>query len=84
MKITIHPAMGRVESKAIVILSGNIPPFHIFLLPSECYAEPDTLPRFRMLFQAPRLRDLVYRHVNRQLSKYITPLEFFRVIRIFT
>lgn len=76
--------MGRVESKAIVILSGNIPPFHIFLLLSECYAEPDTQPRFRLLFQAPHLGDLVYRHMEHQLSKYITPLEFFKVMGVFT
>lgn len=49
--------MGRTESKAIVISSGNIPPFHIFLLPPKCYTVPDTRPRFRLLFQAlSRLR----------------------------
>lgn len=61
--------MDRAESKAIVISSGNIPPFHIFPLLPECYAEPDTRPRFRLLFQAPRLCDFVYRHVKYHLNK---------------
>lgn len=72
-KVTIHPSMGRAESKAIVILSGNIPPFHIFLLPSKYYTEPDTRSRFPLLFQAILLLcDLVYRCVKRrQFNKYM-------------
>lgn len=57
--------MGRTESKAIVISCGNIPPFHIFLLPSKCYIVPNTRQRFRLLFQAlSRFFNLVYRHVG--------------------
>lgn len=63
--------MGRTESKAIVISSGNIPPFHIFLLPSKCYIVPDTRPRLRLLFEGlSRLSDLIRRHVEYQLNKY--------------
>lgn len=78
-KVTIHPSMGRTESKAIVISSGNIPPFHIFLLPSKCYAVPNTRQRFRLLFQAlSRFSDLVYRHVKHQLNKISNHFTFQR------
>lgn len=77
-KVTIHPSMGRKESKAIVIPSGNILPFHIFLLPSKCYIVPNTRQRFRLLFQAlSRLSDSVYRHVKHQLNKYMESLDSF-------
>lgn len=60
--------MRRTKSKAIVISSGNIPPFHIFFSAPEYYAEPDTRPRFRLLFETSCLRDLVHRH-DRSTSK---------------
>lgn len=73
--------MARTESKAIVISSGNIPPFHIFLLPSKCYIVPDTRPRFHLLFEGlSHLSDLLRRHVEYQLNiiwDYLIP--FFKL-----
>lgn len=71
--------MARTESKAIVISSGNIRPFHIFLLPSKCYIVPDTRPRFHLLFEGlSRLSDLVQRHVEHPLN--IQSIDSFLII----
>lgn len=67
-KVTIQPSMGRMESKAIVISLGNIAHFHIFFLPTECYAQFGTRHDSACCFKA-LVSDSVYRHVKYQLSK---------------
>lgn len=69
-KVTIYLSMGRTKSKAIVISSGNILSFHIFLLPAKCYTASIQHGRdFVCYVKLVRHSNSVYRREH-HLNKY--------------